>query len=150
MFQQRMHELLDNEKSNTICSLAFIDVDHFKEFNDQLGHPAGDEALRAIADCLRECTPPTALVARYGGEEFACLLPGVEPAEAVQIAERMRLDIMQRPIPLPGRPDTAQATISAGVAAAILKSEADIHQLLRAADAALYRAKSEGRNCVRT
>ncbi|HXI12353.1 MAG TPA: diguanylate cyclase [Thermoanaerobaculia bacterium] len=146
--EQRLHELLEQERA--ICSVALIDVDHFKKYNDQFGHPAGDVALHAIADSLLACAPPTSLVARYGGEEFACLFPGMPAEEAVQIAEQMRLEVQRRPIPVPGRPESAQSTISAGIAAAVLESEADLHQLLRAADVALYRAKSDGRNCVRT
>lgn len=149
-FQQRLHELIEPQNATAVCSLAFIDVDHFKRFNDRFGHPAGDEALKAIADCLQACAPPAALVARYGGEEFACLLPDVPMAQAVEIAEQMRRSVEQRPIPVPGTGEITQSTISAGIASARLVAEADLHALLREADVALYRAKGDGRNCVRT
>jgi len=90
------------------------------------------------------------LIARYGGEEFACLLPGVQLEEAVKIAEQMREDVEAQRIPVPGTPEYVTVTISAGVAALILESEADMHELLRVADVALYRAKGDGRNLVRT
>ncbi|CAN5921576.1 hypothetical protein BH11GEM2_BH11GEM2_15820 [soil metagenome] len=131
-------------------SLVFIDVDHFKGINDRLGHPAGDEVLRSIATTLQACTPATVLITRYGGEEFACLLPGVPLEDALVIAERMRAEVEARPIPVPGWPEDVHATISAGVGAVALQSEDDMHQLLRVADLALYRAKDEGRNRVRT
>ena len=127
----------------------FIDVDHFKRINDRLGHPAGDEVLRSIATTLRAWTPAAGLIARYGGEEFACLLPGVPLGDAQLIAERMRAEVEARPIPVPGWPEDVHATISAGVATVAPHSGDDIHQLLRIADLALYRAKDEGRNRVR-
>ncbi len=147
--QKQLHELAERGGAAS-HSLVFIDVDHFKDINDRLGHPAGDEVLRTIAESLMAATPPSALVARYGGEEFACLLPGVPLADAVTIAEQMRTDVEKRPITVPGSAEQVDATISAGVAAVILESEADMHELLRVADVALYRAKGEGRNRVRT
>ena len=146
---ETLHEIVANGNRSQ-CSLAIIDVDHFKQFNDRLGHPAGDEALKTIAEGLRACTPSSALVARYGGEEFACLLPGMGLDEAVRVIERMRIDMEARPILVPGSGATEHATISAGVATGALEQESDIHELLRRTDVALYRAKSEGRNCVRT
>jgi diguanylate cyclase (GGDEF)-like protein len=150
MFQKQLHELLGRDALASPISIAFIDVDHFKDINDRLGHPAGDEVLRTIAECLKAGTPPAGLIARYGGEEFACLLPGLPLAEAVQIAEQMRVDVEHRPVTVPGTTDQVTVTISIGVAAAVLSSDADVHQLLRVADIALYRAKNDGRNLVRT
>ncbi|MEO8623030.1 MAG: diguanylate cyclase [bacterium] len=150
MFQKQLHELLGHDTSESPSSIAFIDVDHFKDINDRLGHPAGDEVLRTIAECLKAATPQAGLIARYGGEEFACLLPGLPLAKAVEIAEQMRMDVERRSTQVPGTADQVKVTISIGVAATVLESDADIHQLLRVADIALYRAKNDGRNLVRT
>ncbi len=70
--------------------MLMLDLDHFKDFNDRYGHPAGDEALRAFADILRSCLRDHDLAARYGGEEFAVILPGVDDATARAVAERIR------------------------------------------------------------
>lgn len=150
MFQKQLNDQFASHEGTVPTSLVFIDVDHFKSINDRLGHPAGDEVLRSIATTLQACTPATGLIARYGGEEFACLLHGVSLGDAQMIAERMRAETEARPIPVPGWPEDVYATISAGVASVALESEDDIHHLLRGADLALYRAKDDGRNLVRT
>jgi diguanylate cyclase (GGDEF)-like protein len=129
-------------------SLVFLDVDHFKDFNDRHGHLAGDAALRSVADTLLRSAPGGALVARHGGEEFACLLPSTDAAAAMEVAERMRRGVESQRIPLPGGRGAASVTISAGVATADL-ARSDTDALLQEADAALYRAKREGRNRVR-
>jgi diguanylate cyclase (GGDEF)-like protein len=131
------------------ASLVFVDVDHFKDYNDRYGHPAGDEALRAVAAAMRECAPPGALVARYGGEEFACLLPACALPAAREVAECIRGGVQSRLIPVPGSILANRATISAGVATAVIAADADANRLLREADQAMYRAKQAGRNCVR-
>lgn len=133
-------------------ALIFVDVDHFKDFNDRHGHLAGDAALRCVAGNLLRFAPEGALVARHGGEEFACLLPRTDVAAAVVVAERMRRGMQAEPVPVPGmsasgEPRTTRITISAGVAGTDL-ALADTDGLLQDADAALYRAKREGRNRV--
>ena len=137
-----------DSRHETSTALIFVDVDHFKDYNDHHGHPAGDEALRDVAAAMRQCAPPQALVARYGGEEFACLLPQSDTAQASAIAERMRAAVAARDIPIPGSALTTRLTISAGVASTKLAIPADAHRLLRDADMALYQAKREGRNRV--
>ena len=129
--------------------LIFVDVDHFKDYNDRYGHPAGDAALCAVANAMCACAPPDAVVARYGGEEFACLLLDVDLAVARELAERIRAAVERCDVAIPGTAVASRLTISAGVARRQLASDADAHQLLRDADAALYRAKSDGRNCTR-
>ncbi|MBS0571207.1 MAG: diguanylate cyclase [Proteobacteria bacterium] len=131
------------------CSLIFVDVDHFKEYNDRFGHPAGDEALRAVAASMLACAPPGSLVARYGGEEFACLLDAIAIEQAREIAGCMRVSVQESPVPLPGMDTFNRITISIGVAERKIASAEDVHALLRDADAALYRAKDAGRNCVK-
>lgn len=132
------------------CALIFIDVDRFKDFNDRFGHPAGDQALRAVASTLTACAPEDAQVARFGGEEFACLLPDRTLPQAIELAQSMRIAVHSHDIQLPGQAQPARLSISLGVSALRLQRESDISRLLREADAALYRAKSSGRNCVRT
>jgi diguanylate cyclase (GGDEF)-like protein len=130
------------------ASLVFLDVDRFKDFNDHYGHLAGDAALRSVAATLLRCAPEGALVARHGGEEFACLLPYTDATTAAAVAERMRAGVEAQAVTLPGGKRSANVTISAGVASANL-ARADTDSLLQDADAALYRAKRDGRNRVR-
>lgn len=148
--RRRLREALDARvaASGAAVALLFADVDWFKEYNDRHGHPAGDEALRGVAECLLACVPGDAIVARYGGEEFACLLDGDLDVAHVA-AERMRAAIARRPMAVPGSGEVSRVTASIGVAARILATQADVHELLREVDAALYRAKDAGRNCVR-
>ncbi len=130
-------------------ALIFVDVDYFKNYNDRFGHPAGDEALRCVANMMQACAPPAALVARYGGEEFACLVPDADISQARALAEKIRVAVETCNVPLPGAADANRVTISAGVASRTIVSAADAHSLLRDADIALYQAKGAGRNCVR-
>lgn len=141
-------ESLRRETDGTPASLIFIDVDHFKAFNDDFGHLTGDQALRAVADAISRHAPGDAMVARYGGEEFACLLHHRELPEARVIAERMRAEVSHLTVTSDGRP-TRAITISVGVASRPLSTDADCQALLHDADVALYEAKRSGRNCVR-
>ena len=127
-------------------SMLILDLDKFKDFNDQHGHPGGDEALRAFAGILRSCMRDRDLAARYGGEEFAVLLPGIDGPSAVAIAERIRSRTEETVIALaPGQ--TARITVSIGVASAP-EDGSNRAALLTLADKALYRAKDSGRNRV--
>lgn len=131
------------------ASLVLVDVDRFKAFNDRHGHPAGDEALRSVADTLSACMPDGTLVTRFGGEEFACLPGDLDLPGAVQAAERCRGSVETLEIPVPGTAQRQRVTISLGVASARLAHADDVDALIREADAALYQAKREGRNRVR-
>jgi diguanylate cyclase (GGDEF)-like protein len=131
-----------------LASLIFIDVDHFKAFNDSRGHLAGDRALRLVAETIGRCAPADAIVARYGGEEFACLLFNRDLAAAHAIAERIRAEVMRCDVAARGQAP-GHITISAGVASRLLQPEDDAEPLLHDADEALYAAKRAGRNCVR-
>lgn len=135
--------------AKTVLSLIFVDVDHFKNYNDRFGHPAGDEALRRVAATLLDHAPPEALVARYGGEEFACVVPQADLDAARLLAEKFRTAVERITVQVPGTEQLNRVTISAGVACQTIASETDTHKLMRDADIALYQAKAAGRNCVR-
>ncbi len=144
--RRRFDEALDEVCANgEIVSLVLIDLDHFKQLNDAQGHQDGDEALRSVAALLAERTESRGgLAARFGGEEFAWLLPGVSLDEAKEEAEALRKIIRDAAI----RHDRAEygiVTASFGVASS---SDASPLALVAAADAALYRAKAEGRDRV--
>lgn len=129
-------------------SLLLIDVDLFKAFNDFYGHPAGDAALRIIADTIEHCLRrPPDFAGRIGGEEFVALLPGVDLKGALEVAERVRSAVTETPLPHAGSP-FGIVTISVGAAASVPRSGATHADLVEAADQALYRAKQSGRNRI--
>ncbi len=131
-------------------SVLFVDVDHFKQYNDALGHAGGDECLRQIASLLKTSggLRENDLVARYGGEEFVLLLPATDPGAAATIGERVRKTIECAGIEHPTAP-LAKVTVSIG-AASVRPGIAleDVSSLIRNADDALYLAKNHGRNRV--
>jgi len=131
----------------TPLSLVLVDLDHFKKLNDSQGHLVGDEALRAVASVLAERTESRGgLAARFGGEEFAWLLPGVALDEAKSEAETLRVKIREAAIRHISA-DCGVVTASLGVATSGAKTLTP-PTLIAAADAALYRAKSGGRDRV--
>ncbi|MFJ4292569.1 GGDEF domain-containing protein [Cupriavidus sp. NPDC089707] len=129
------------------ASLVLIDVDRFKQINDRHGHAAGDEVLREVATLMRALVPPDSVLARFGGEEFALLLPHGRPGEAAAQAEALRAALARGPVRMPGG-KSLHVTASFGVASGHGGAR-HWQQLFAAADAAMYRAKAEGRNCVR-
>jgi diguanylate cyclase (GGDEF)-like protein/PAS domain S-box-containing protein len=136
-------------RSGLALALVFVDIDHFKRFNDTFGHQAGDECLRAVALTLQELASRAGdLVARYGGEEFVVLLPSTSLEQARTVAERLRAGVEALRIPH-GSSDAGDfISISLGVAG--LKPTLDdiADELLRRADLALYAAKAAGRDQV--
>ncbi|MBT8768562.1 response regulator [Metapseudomonas boanensis] len=130
-------------------SLLMIDVDHFKGFNDSFGHVAGDEALRRVADTIRDsCSRSTDLPARYGGEEFAMVLPGTAAGGARLLAEKVRRAIEALHIPH-DRPEPGSVlTVSIGLATLTPKAGQASLVLVDMADQGLYQAKKGGRNQV--
>ena len=135
-------------RTGSRLSLLMIDIDNFKAFNDTLGHQAGDECLKKVAAVIDEGVRRAGdVVARYGGEEFAVLLPDTDLAGASALAERIRAAVEERSIIHPAT--QGAVTVSVGVATASGRDDGEPAQLVRAADAALYRAKGDGRNRVR-
>ncbi len=127
-------------------SLVMLDVDYFKKFNDALGHPEGDVCLRAIARVIKEVVQrPDDLACRYGGEEFALILPATEASGALRVAELLRLQVMAQQIKHTHHP-LGIVTVSLGVAELGPGLNLSVETLLAQADAALYRAKEQGRN----
>jgi diguanylate cyclase (GGDEF)-like protein/PAS domain S-box-containing protein len=127
-------------------ALLIVDVDHFKRYNDSLGHPMGDECLRAIAQILRQCVRRAGdLVARHGGEEFSMLLPHTRPAEALAVALACIEAVESAALPHPDSPLAAHVTLSIGVARALAGVGGVSSSLVEAADAAVYAAKRAGR-----
>jgi diguanylate cyclase (GGDEF)-like protein len=151
--RRHFDQALDNEWSRARrmrqpLVVIMIDVDHFKKYNDGQGHQAGDACLNNVARVLQAGARRAGdLVARYGGEQFAIVLPNIDAGAGLQIADTMRRAIEQLAIQHP--PSAAgQITISAGVAFNAAGSQRNAAALMRAADAALYRATHGGRNCV--
>ena len=140
-FDHRLQlELAIVERRQTPLSLLMLDVDHFKNINDTLGHEAGDKVLVAIAQVLSTCARGIDVVARVGGEEFAVILPNTDADGAHEVAERMRSAVAR--LGCEGQP----VTISVG--AALLQDKEQAASLYSRADAALYEAKTSGRDRV--
>jgi diguanylate cyclase len=144
-FEQRLREVVER---GTPLALLLGDVDNFKQINDTYGHVAGDECLRAVAHAFHEVLGDhEALVARFGGEEFVAVLPGLDAQQALQAAEALRLRIHRMPVRT-GK-HVIHMSISIGVHTVPPDRSMTPEEVLRIADEALYRAKNDGRNCVR-
>jgi diguanylate cyclase (GGDEF)-like protein len=141
-------------RTHSPLAVGIIDVDHFKAVNDAYGHLAGDKALQALAQTLREFLREYDLVGRFGGEEFVLLLPQTKAVDAYRIAERIRAHVRSMTIEVGSDHGTEQVrlTVSIGVAALGTRWDTNtggqITDLLAAADGALYRAKQDGRDQV--
>ena len=136
-------------RSGQPLSVILIDIDHFKDYNDCFGHPAGDQCLRMVAHTIQGCLRRFGeFAARYGGEEIAVLLPGLDAADAFALAETMRLAVRSVAVPQASSLGGV-VTFSAGVATwASWQTGKDSQALVRIADAALYAAKAAGRDTV--
>jgi two-component system cell cycle response regulator len=126
--------------------IVLVDLDHFKYVNDTHGHLAGDDVLREAAQRMMGCVRPYDSVGRYGGEEFLIVVPSSDAMGTMGLAERMRRAIEAKPMTT--NSVSIAVTASFGVTASIDKSPLDAQEILRLADAALYRAKERGRNRV--
>lgn len=142
-FHERLSLEVERSGRNGLpLALFMIDVDHFKRYNDEHGHPAGDEVLRQVARLLSDGRRVNDFCARYGGEEFAVVLVDTPKLTAFQVAEKLRQRVAEHVFEAGGR-----LAVSVGVAA-FPDDASDSEALVRAADAALYRAKAGGRNTV--
>ncbi len=144
-------EVLEREANrarryNRPFSVVMLDLDHFKEYNDTFGHPAGDIALQVTAQVIRETIRDTDYPARYGGEEFILLLPEVDADEALHLAERIRLALETQPWG-EGKNLRRQLTISGGIAT-MPEDTDDSEELIHLADEVLYHSKRLGRNRI--
>ncbi len=141
-FQYKLdEELIKAKRHKEIVSVIMLDLDDFKKFNDSFGHPAGDQALKEIAENLKKCTRATDIVSRYGGEEFALILPNTSKKDCLVVAEQIRSFIEKQKIL------NYFFTVSIGVSTFPEDSQ-DKKQLIQKADLALYRAKNEGKNRI--
>ncbi|MDO7786919.1 GGDEF domain-containing response regulator [Desulforamulus aquiferis] len=153
--RRRFDEMLSKEWNRGMrlgmpLSLILFDIDHFKKYNDNLGHQAGDACLKQVASLLREILKrPGDLAARYGGEEFAVVLPNTSLEGAAIIAETIRSKVEAMKIIQPQATGTQYLTVSLGVASRIPNPYGSIEKLVAEADKALYQAKQSGRNCVK-
>ncbi len=139
-------ELSLQERKNGTFGVISFDADKFKSFNDNHGHDAGDMVLRTIAEAMNALFSEDEVLCRYGGEEFMILLPGVSRAEAIDAAECLRARIENSATPYAGR-TLPTVTVSCGVAS-FPEDGAQIQDILKNADDALYLAKKDGRNRV--
>jgi diguanylate cyclase (GGDEF)-like protein len=129
-------------------AVVLVDIDHFKAYNDTLGHQAGDDCLKQVAVALNECANrPLDLVARYGGEEFVAVLGGAAIADALVVADNMRNAVLDLKIRHPLAKGQL-LTVSVGAASVVPSSSGDANSLVKAADEALYHAKEKGRDRV--
>ena len=133
-----------HEHNLTPAALMVIDADHFKELNDSFGHAVGDKALKVIADILRDNFRHSDLTCRVGGEEFAVLLPGMTMTDAQSVAKRVVKSVNSAPLLEDGA--IIEFSVSCGVADT--STSYDLQKLFKAADDAMYMAKSQGRNRV--
>ena len=123
-----------------------LDIDYFKQYNDEHGHLAGDYALQIISNTIIQNTRPEDFVTRYGGEEFFLLLPNQDTGATTQIAERLKTAVSNSPIKQRDGKQLPNLTISIGIAE--MQPEQSPNSLIEASDKALYRAKNNGRNQI--
>ena len=144
--KEQIDALTDSGPENVQpLSVIILDLDHFKQFNDQYGHQTGDEILRSVSKTLCRNTRPEDLLARYGGEEFIVSAPDTDRKDGKMIAERLRKKVKEMSISIDGY--KLDITLSAGISTFPSNSR-DPKALIAKADDALYKAKENGRDCV--
>ncbi len=144
-FERAEQEFMRSRRYNTPLSMALMDLDHFKQINDQLGHAAGDEVLKFMSRKFGELLRESDLLARIGGEEFVILMPSTGLAGAALMAERLRIAISDTSMPVAGQ--LLHPRFSAGVTQ-LKSTDQSIEDCLRRADEAMYKAKQAGRDRV--
>lgn len=144
----RLHYEFERAKRyGVIISLIMLDIDHFKVYNDNNGHLAGDDALRRVAQLIHGAIRETDIVGRYGGEEFAVILLHADMIQMAEVAERIRRTIEEAPFPNEEVQPMGKITVSIG-GSCLSGGMMTIEDLIKSADEALYRAKGNGRNQV--
>ncbi|MFS8137737.1 MAG: 7TM diverse intracellular signaling domain-containing protein [Thermomonas sp.] len=148
-FREALEHALDaGSQDSKPLALLLLDLDHFKRVNDTYGHLAGDDCLRHAAQTLEDVVGARGgLVARFGGEEFVAILPGIDAHAALEVAEAIRLRIHQSPVAT--QDHSIHLSASIGVHTVNARCKTAPEDIIRFADEALYRAKDDGRNCVR-
>lgn len=147
-FERHLEHAVDEAQAgDRTFSLGFIDIDHFKAINDEFGHVAGDEVLQSLVTVLRQVAGEEAILGRYGGDEFAVLFPSTERETAFLTMERLRQSVASFELSTLNQA-RIKLTISAGLATFPIDGRTD-DELLRSADAAIYRAKVSGRDRIR-
>jgi len=141
------YDMARSVRARTPLSLLMVDIDHFKAINDRHGHLAGDVCLKALAALLAGSVREVDLVVRFGGEEFVALLPESSVAQSLEVAERMRCAVEEKPIGIGDGAPPVAVTVSVG-AAASTGAALPLEELIARADEAVYRAKHAGRNQV--
>jgi len=148
-FDETINKLLDKYQSvGSIFSLLFIDIDHFKLFNDTHGHAIGDKVLTFIASILKKGIKGSDMVARYGGEEFVVLLPKTDYQGAMIVAKQLCDKIAKKTLIMGGESKTSLGNITISTGVSLISPEDEIASLIERADKALYQAKEQGRNRV--
>ncbi len=146
ILDQLRNEIDRSNREGSNVGILIADIDHFKQVNDTFGHAEGDRVLVEVASRMRAVLRSYDAVGRYGGEEFLIVLPGCDADGAGQQAERLRAAVARQPVLLPEA--SVHVTISIGAVAKESRSHGIPSHLVRAADAALYRAKASGRNHI--
>jgi diguanylate cyclase (GGDEF)-like protein len=144
-------ELARAQRTRSACGVLMVDLDHFKKVNDSHGHLAGDSVLKAVGTLLRAEVRDYDVVGRFGGEEFAVLLPDITEHHAIAIAERIRKAVTELKVDvnIEDHQVTTVTGLSVSIGVAVCPdSGMVVDRLLLAADTALYKAKSDGRNMV--
>ena len=147
-FNDRLHTQLGQcRREQTPLTLILCDVDHFKRFNDAVGHIEGDKCLEHISRLLRlACRRPTDFVARYGGEEFGLILSNTPKSGAMTFARALQSLVRTRALPHPNSPIAEHVTLSGGITTVLPDDSTTVQSLIMRADEALYTAKIQGRN----
>lgn len=144
-FERLAQEISYSQRQQSTFGLLLFDIDHFKKINDNYGHPGGDAVLRQVAARAREMLRLEDTLGRYGGEEFAILLRNSGLPSCLRVAERLRVEIGDRPFELDGQPSV---TVTTSIGVATWHSDVTQDGLVAQADEQLYAAKQAGRNRV--
>jgi diguanylate cyclase (GGDEF)-like protein len=149
-FESELERLIKHvRRENKPLTLLFMDIDHFKSFNDRCGHDVGDEVIKGVADCIRKALRrPLDYCCRWGGEEFAMILPDTPVGEGLEIANQLMGCVGDLQISALGNTPHSNVTLSVGIASLTAGGIQNRAELIKAADRALLRAKTEGRNRV--